>query len=82
MTIKSFERAQEIKQQIESINQLIDNLSGCYKCEPPTRMTSFDICSNLGSSNWSKTLNEGEITHIIAALECLRSNLEREFGIL
>lgn len=79
MTVEAFEKAENIKDQIKSISEILNLLNNyTYDCDPPTRMSNVDIKINDRIIN----LNEGELTSFKTALEARESWLKREFGKL
>lgn len=80
MTQGQYEKAQELKSRIMSIDILINHLTAHdYKQEPPTRQTGWGLIFN---STFEKTLNEGEVVTILEALKAKKQKLEIEFKLL
>ena len=80
MTKETLDRAENIRDQIVSIDRLL--LLLCkhdYALDPPTRRTSINLVREAIETGWERELNEGEVVTIRDALAGRRQQLELEF---
>lgn len=85
MTQKNFERACQIKDKIEQIDEVLNVLKKLELCnhdDSPTSLTPVTLEFTL-AENWAKvTLTVDNINCIYAALETHQNELLMEFGRL
>lgn len=85
MTIEKFEKAQLIKEQIRSIDEILSKMEeNRYECDPPIRMSSWALVRQTNDIDRHAyiNLNQGECVTIIEALKGMKKILELEFGKL
>lgn len=83
MTQSQYEQATLIKDQIKSIDEVLEALSQFgLDCNPPTRMSGFDLVSNHTENKIHINLNQGEVVWIKDALESMKNCLQRQFDKL
>lgn len=85
MTQKNFERACQIKDEIEQIDEVLNVLKKLELCnhdDSPTGLTPVTLEFTL-AENWAKvTLTAGNVNCMYAALETRQNELRMEFGRL
>lgn len=83
MTQETYEQARIIERQIAHIDDVLKFITPYeYKCEPPTRCTSFALRRTAGSQGCVPTyvdLSEGEIVTFRDALELKKEQLKKQF---
>lgn len=83
MTQSQYEQATLIKDQIKSIDEVLEALSRFeHECDPPTRMSSFDLVVDHTETKICINLNEGEVVWIKDSLESMKNCLQRQFDKL
>lgn len=83
MTLAEYEQATQIKDQIKSIDEVVEALSRFeHACDPPTRMSAFDLVVDHTETKIRINLNEGEVVWIKDALESMKNCLQRQFDKL
>lgn len=83
MTNEAYEKATMLKNQINSVDKLLDALWRLEcQCDPPTRMSSYSLVVDLTETKINIELNQGEVAYIRYSLETYKAVLQNEFGKL
>ena len=83
MTEKTYEDATMLKNQIHSVDRLLEALRRfTCECDPPTRMSGYRLVVNHSDTKIDIELNQGEVAYIRYFLESYKTELQHEFAKL